>query len=81
MDLALIEAELQHSDSAQSSSYVSDRMSKERLNMETEIEELRRQIQSLELKNRKYLEVIGGTAYTDPQLSSKVTASEIRETK
>lgn len=56
-------------------------MSKERLNMETEIEELKRQIQSLEFKNRKYLEVIGGTAYSDPQIGSKVTSSEVKETK
>lgn len=38
---------------------------------------LKRQIQLLETKNRKYLEVIGGTSDNAGQ---QVTAAEIRET-
>ncbi len=66
MDLAFIENELKSELGQQTKSFVSDRFSEERLSLEGEVEYLRKQVQTLESKNRKYLEVIGGTAFSDP---------------
>jgi hypothetical protein len=66
LDLTFIENELKSEPGQQTKSFVSDRFSQERMSLEGEVEYLRKQVMSLESKNRKYLEVIGGTAFSDP---------------
>ena len=54
-----------------------DRASKERVNLEVEIETLKCQVRTLEEKNVRYLEVIGGGFNTEPALR----ATQLRESK